>query len=779
MPIGSILGRAVRRTEDPRFLTGTARYTEDVEAHGALHAVFVRSMLASAGILGVATAEASGLPGVEAVFTAADLDLAPLPAAERLNAAFARPLLARDAMRYVGEPVAVVLADTPMHAADAAEAILVDYDPAPVAADPIRAMRPDAPLLFPQAGSNVARDTRFRTKGMRGGALDGAEVVVRGRFVNQRVAPVPMEPNGALAVPDGEGVTLWVPSQAPFFVRDDVCSALGLDPGRVRVIAPAVGGGFGAKGETYPEQIVIVALALRLGRPVRYTETRAENMTSMVHGRGQVQEVELGLMADGRIVGLRADVIQDLGAYPVGTYLPGLTRQMASGVYAIPRIEFRARSVVNHTTPVSAYRGAGRPEATAMLERVMDMAAAELGVDPAEIRRRNFIAPDAFPYRTASGVTYDSGRYAEALDLALSTAGYEGLRHEQRRRREAGETGLLGIGLSTYVEITGWGSEFGSVEVRADGSAIVLTGLSPHGQGHETSLAQIASGILGLPMDAITVVHSDTGLVPRGAGTMGSRSLQLGGSAVHGASQAVLEKARRVAAHLLETAPEDVELVERPGGDGAARLGVVGAPDRSVSWQEVARAASDPGRLPEGMEPGLSGQSDFEPGRNTFPFGAHVAVVEVDVETGFVRLVRHVAVDDCGRIVNPMLVEGQVQGGVAQGAAQALFEEVLFDDDGNPLTGSLMTYGMPSAPDLPDFERAYTETLTPVNPLGAKGIGEAGTVGSTPAVQNAVVDALSHLGVRHIDMPCTPERVWRALREADAPSRTERSSPDG
>jgi carbon-monoxide dehydrogenase large subunit len=769
MPIGSILGRAVRRSEDPRFLTGAAQYSEDVPAEGSLHAVFVRSFFAHARVEEIDASQARAMPGVAGVFTAADLD-ATLPLADDAVApAFRRPLLAKGTVRFVGEPVAVIVADRREQAVDAAEMVLIDYTPLTAVVDATKALEQDAPVLFSEIGTNIARESEFVSEDGGEDPLEGADVVVRGRFLNQRVAPVPMEVNGALAIPDeGGGLTMYVPSQAPFWVRDEVARTLGLDRDAIRVIAPAVGGGFGAKGETYAEQIVTAALALRLGRPVRYVETRTENMTAMVHGRGQVQDVELGAKRDGTMVGLRAHVVADMGAYPVGTFLPQLTRRMAAGVYRIPRVSFRSQAVVTNTTPIGAYRGAGRPEAAAMVERVVDMLAAELGMDPAEIRRRNFIPTDGpWPVVTAAGATYDIGDYHRTLDEALRLSGYGDLRREQAERRARGDAFQLGIGLSTYVEITGYGSEFGSVEVHADGRVTVLTGLSPHGQGHETALAQLISGNLGVPFDSVTVVHSDTGLIPRGEGTSGSRSLQVGGSAVLRAGERVVEKARLVAAHLLEVAAEDVVLHEDEAGDGQARLGVAGAPDRSFSWAELAAAASDPDRLPEGVEPGLVAETDFDTeGNSTFPFGCHVAVVEVDMETGRVRLIRHVAVDDCGRMLNPLLVEGQVHGGVAQGAAQALYEEVLFDEDANPLTANLAAYEMPSAADLPDLESHHTETPTPLNPLGAKGIGEAGTIGSTPAVQNAVIDAVSHLGVRHIDMPLTPERVWRAIREA-------------
>jgi carbon-monoxide dehydrogenase large subunit len=760
-PTGSILGRAVRRTEDPRLLTGAAEYVEDIACEGALHAAFVRSTVAHATIVSIDAGVATPMPGVVGVYTAADFEIRPFTFGTSVQRSYARPVLAKDVVRFVGEELAVVLAETRVQAMDAAEAILVEYDPLPSVVDPAAAIEPDAPLVFPRAGTNVAFDRSWPYRG--GDPLAGSEVVVKARFVNQRLAPAPMETNAILAVPEGDGLKMWIPCQAPFWMRDEIADALGIERDDVRVIAPAVGGGFGAKTATYPEHVVVAALARRVGRPVRYIETRSENLTAMTHGRAQVQDVELGAKHDGTLVGLRVRVVADMGAYPMGTYMPPLTRKMACGVYTIGRVDFHALSVVTNTTPIDSYRGAGRPEATAMLERAMDMLAVELGIDPAEIRRRNFIPNDAFPVKTATDGEYDSGAYGGALDEVLRLAGYDDLRREQGERRARGDAKLLGIGISTYVEVTGWGSEFGAVEVEPDGSVVVLTGVSPHGQGHETAFAQLASDLLKVPMDRVTVRHSDTSLMPKGDGTMGSRSLQLGGSAMWRAGEEVVEKARRIAAHLLEAGIDDVVLSD----DG--RVGIVGAPDRSYTWAELAKVAADPSQLPEGIEPGLRASHEFDGGGNTYPFGAHVAVVEVDAETGRVQVLRHVAVDDCGRIINPMLVEGQQHGGIAQGMAQALFEEVVFDESGNPLTGTLMSYEFPSAADLPSFETSNIETPSPRNPLGAKGIGESGTVGSTPAVQNAVIDAVSHLGVRHIDMPLSPERVWRSIREAAGP----------
>jgi carbon-monoxide dehydrogenase large subunit len=731
--------------EDPPLIRGAARYTDDLAAPGALHAHFVRAGWAHARITGIDVAEAVAAPGIAGVFTAADLGLGTMDAGG-VPEAMARPVLAGDRVRFIGEAVAVVVADTRAHAVDAAELVFVDLEPLAVLVDPLHALDDGAPQLFDDH-PNLA------TEGSIGGpgALDDAEVVVRAEFVNQRVAAVPMEPATALAAPDPDtgGVVLHAPTQAQFFTREAVAGVLGLDEAQVRVIAPAVGGGFGARIATYPEQVVIAALALRVGRPVRYVEPRSETMVAMQHGRGQRQSVELGARRDGTLTGLRVRVTADCGAYPADAVeMPSLTAMMAAGVYGLPKVDFAWRCVVTNTTPIGAYRGAGRPEATALLERAMDMLAAELQIDPAELRRRNLIAPDAFPHETVAGASYDSGDYALPLGRALELAGYDALRAEQAARRERGDVLQLGVGIAVYVELTGFGSEMGECMIEDDGTVTVITGTSPHGQGHETAWAQLVSGTLGVALDEVRVVHSDTGRVARGQGTMGSRSLQVGGSAVQGAAREVLEQAKRLAAHELEADERDIEVVPGRG------IGVRGAPGSVRSWAQLAAVA--------GAER-LAAVHDFETPDSTYPFGAHVAVVEVDVETGLARLVRHVAVDDAGRITNPRLAEGQIHGGIAQGAAQALFEEIAFDEDGNCITGSLASYAIVSAADLPMFETERTETPTPRNPLGAKGIGESGTIGATPAVWNAVVDALAHLGVTTIDMPATPQRVWQAI----------------
>ncbi len=759
-PINGEYGTAVRRREDPPLIKGTGAYTDDVRLPGELHAVFVRAEMAHAELTGVETEAAAAASGVVGVFTAGDLDLNALPPGPMAPDDLLRPILASDRVRFQGEAIAVVVASTREQAVDAAELVVVDYEPLEVVVDPEAALADDATLLFPDKGSNLA----FQM-GPHGedDVLAEADVVVRSRFVNQRLAAVPMEPAGAVAAPDSDtgGVLLYAPVQAPHAARDIVAGSLGLDKEQVRVIVPNVGGGFGARIAAYPEQVLVAALALRLGRPVRYLESRWETMIAMQHGRAQVQDVELGARSDGTLVGVRVRVIADCGAYPGdAVIMPFLTGQMASGVYRIPRVDYAFRCAVTNTTPIGAYRGAGRPEATALIERAMNQLAVRLDIDPAELRRRNFIPPEDFPHKTQAGATYDSGEYEQALDRVLEAAGYDDLRAEQARRRESGDQRQLGIGLATYVELTGLGVEMGTCSVADDGKVTVKTGTSPQGQGHETTWAQLVSWTLGVPMADVVVVHSDTARVARGMGTMGSRTLQVGGSAMINATREVLAKGRELAAHLLEASVDDVTVVPGKG------LGVAGDPASVVSWAQLAAAAADPSQLPEGMEPGLDAEADFETPDSSYPFGAHVSVVEVDVETGMTRLVRHVTVDDSGRIANPLLAEGQIHGGIAQGVAQALYEGMAYDEDGNCLTGSLVSYALPTAAELPWFETARTETPSPLNPLGAKGIGESGAIGATPAVWNAVVDAVAHLGVDNVDMPATPMRVWEAIRAA-------------
>src|SRR5438132_4611258 len=757
-PPGSLLGNAVRRVEDPEILLGRAGYVDDLDLPGVLHLAFVRSTVAHAEVRSIDVSEAAAVPGVAGVFSAADLDGPVAPGLMVVNPDFARPPLARGKVRFVGDMVAVVAAESRAAAVDAAELVVVDSEPLPAVVDPEAATEPGAPLQFEALGTNVAAGSR---EAGDDDPLAGAEVVVRGRFENQRMAVLPMEGNAIAVVPgdarDSYDLTVYVATQMPHGWRNQAVEMFGLDPARLRVVAPYVGGAFGGKAGVAPEHGVALAVALRLGRAVKWVETRSENLVAMPHGRGQVQYVELGLRRDGSIVGLRCRIVGDGGAYAgFGGALAGwTTKLMAQGPYRIPRIGYDVATVATNTTPMGAFRGAGRPEATAFLERILDMAADELGLDPAEIRRRNFLPADGFPHHTLMGATYDSGDYDAALTEALRLVGYDALRGEQEERRRRGDRLLLGIGVAAYVEVTagGNGQEWGSVEVLPDGSVTVKVGTSAHGQGHATAFAMLVADRLGVAMEAVRFVQSDTAAVPTGGGTGGSRSLQLGGSAVAGAADPVLAAGRALAAQLLEASEGDIVVTD--GG----RLGVAGVPARALSWAELATAGEKQGTP-------LMAEPDFAQPGTTFPSGAHVAVVEVDTETGLVRPVRHVAVDDCGRVLNPLLVEGQQHGGIAQGIGQALWEAIAYDGDGNPLTATLADYGMPSAAELPSFEAAGTETPTPLNPLGAKGIGESGTVGSMPAVHNAVVDALSHLGVRHIDTPLSPERVWRAIRAA-------------
>ena len=757
------MGNAVLRREDPDLLTGRARFVADMAPAGTLHLAFVRSTTAHARIGSVESAEAREVAGVVDVLTAGDLAIAPQPLFITLPPEISRLPLTGKA-RYVGDPIAAVVAESPGAAVDGAELVEVDYEPLPAVTDPFEALAPGAAVVFEAHGSNQASELKLNAEA---GSLTGHDLVVSGRVVNHRMAAAPIEPSAVLAVPGvgdgGDGVTLWCTTQRPHDTRDVVAAALEEPPDRVRVIAPAVGGGFGAKGSAYPEFVVAAWLARRLDRPVRWVETRTENLTNMTQGRDHVHDLDLGLTRDGRFCWLRMRVTADVGAYPgIGALLPFFTMTMASGPYRIPAVDFEAVSVITNKAPIFPFRGAGRPEATVSLERIADLAAAELGMDPAELRRRNLLAPDEFPLTTPTGANMDSGDYARGLDLALEAAGYEDLRAEQALRRARGDRRLLGIGVSVYVEVTAGGlyQEFGSVTVEADGTVTARVGTAPQGQGHVTAFSQILSEVLGVAPERVRIICGDTGEVPTGQGTVASRSLQVGGSAVWTAANEVLDQSRRLAASLLEADAADI--VVAPGG-----LAVAGVPARAVSWAELA-AAAQTGDAAAGGEGsgGLAAAVDFDQGEATYPFGAHVAVVEIDADTGDTRLLRHVAVDDCGRILNPMLVRGQVHGGVATGVSQALYEQSLYDGDGNPRNTNFADYAIPAASELPRFETHHTETPTPLNPLGAKGIGESGTIGSTPAVQSAVLDALAPLGITHLDMPYTPQRVWRAIAAA-------------
>lgn len=757
MSSGSILGAAVKRAEDPRFITGNGRFLADMEVEGALWMIPVRSDIAHGELGEIDLDAARSVDGVVDVYVGGRLGMRPLPVgAPGLDDHTRRDAIAVDRVRFVGDIVAVVVAETKQSAVDAAHLVWPEIEPLSAMTDTEAALAKDAVVIFPELGTNIIYDRGERNES----ALAAAEVVVTTRVVNQRLAAVPMEPNGAIAIPreDG-GLEAWVGSQSAAAHRRGFSAVLGLDPSLVRVRVPDVGGGFGAKIGFYAEQALCGAIALDLGRPIRWEEDRRENLIAMSHGRAQVSEVRLGSTREGVLTGVAIRVTQDAGAYPqFGAYLPEFSRRMAVGPYLIPEVEFLWQSVVTNTTPVHAYRGAGRPEATMALERAMDLLADELEIDPAELRRLNFISPEAFPHVTAVGERYDSGDYEAALDLALSVAGYDDLRREQAQRRERGEPRMLGIGVSSYVEITAGGGreEWSAVEVHPDGSASVFSGAVSNGQGHETTFAQIVSEILHLPLDAVDLVQGDTDFAPHGGGTMASRSLQIAGSAVLTAGRRTLHKARSIYAFHREAALDDIVQFD----DG--RIGVVGVPDSGMTLGEIARVAADFSNLPEDMEPGLRGEDTWEQDEATFPFGTHISVVEVDTETGNVRIVRHVACDDAGVILNRLVVDGQVHGGIAQGIGQALLEEFIYDGNG-PATGNLTTYLIPTATSFPTFTVAHTETATDQNPLGAKGIGEAGTIGSAPAVVNAVVDALSTFGVRDLTMPLTPHRIWTAI----------------
>jgi len=763
----SILGTRVLRTEDPRFLTSGGVYTEDVvddRLAGACHVFFVRSPVAHARIQSIDVTVARGAPGVVGVYTAADLaDLPTIEPSPMFNGQMVHPVLASDKVRHVGDPVAIVVTDQAYQGEDAVELVDVDYDPLPAVVDLADAVAGQV-LLYEAAGTNVAANFGDASQ-LDEHLFDECEVVTTRTIMNQRVAPAPMETRAAAAVWGEDGrLTAWIPNQGAQGTQSGLAGLLGIPTEKVRIITPDVGGAFGAKFGADPEHAIVAWVARELGRPARWTETRYENLIAMTHGRAQQQTVTIGGTRDGTVLAYRLEIVQDSGAYVrIGAMLPFLTILMTPGPYAIPRAEAVAKSVVTTTTALGAYRGAGRPEATAALERAMDLFAAEIGLDPADVRRRNLLPPFTEPHRTAFGALYDSGDYVVALDKALAAAGYDELRKEQAERRGRGDPVALGIGLASYVEITGMGDgedippeENATVEVHADGTATILTGTSPHGQGHATAWAMLASEELGIPVDKITLKWGDTDLVPEGGGTGGSRSLQHGGSAVRQAAQELIEVARERAAHELEASPADLQFnAERSAFE------VAGDPDASVPLAGLAE------------EERLLVRTVFTQPGATFPFGTHVAVVEVDTETGKVFLRRMVTVDDAGFVLNPLLAEGQRHGGIAQGAAQAFLEEVVYDGDGNPLTASFADYPFLSATEVPSFELAEMQTRTSYNPLGVKGIGEAGTIGATPAVQNAVVDAVAHLGVRHIDMPASPQRVWQAIRDANGNSGSE------
>jgi carbon-monoxide dehydrogenase large subunit len=759
----SILGNRVLRKEDPKFLTSGAVYTADLDdprLADAAYVTYVRSTVASGAIDSVDVSEARTLPGVLAVYTADDVaELTQLQALVPLfpPPMMTRPWLAKDVVRFVGEPIVAIVTETKAQGEDAAEAVMIDYSPTPAVVD-LEAAATNETLVYPEVGTNVGVDfVAFQMmKGVTDDSFfDGCDVVVRQRIVNNRVAAAPLEGRSVAALWEGDNLVFWISNQQPHSIWGALQKVYELTPETCRVISPDVGGGFGLKMEGTPEEMLVPWLSKQLGRPIRWTETRTENMIGHAHGRDQIQQVAIGGSRDGDVLAYRIEALGGTGAYcMLGGFLPFFTHVMSAGVYDIPKIETAAKSVVTNTAPIVAFRGAGRPEATAAIERAIDLFAAEIGKDAVEVRRRNLIKKDAFPFTTPVGTVYDTGDYEAALDLVLEHADYAALRKEQQRRRDAGETKQLGIGVSVYVEITAGpapgSTEWGKVVVNSDGSATIYSGSFSHGQSHATAFAMLVSEQTGIPMDDITLVQGDTAVVPKGSGTNASKSLQAGGSAVFLAAGTVVDKAREIAADLLEASASDVVL-DKAGGV----FHVQGTPTVHKTWTEVVAAAGG----------ALDAETDATAGAS-FPFGAHLVVVELDTETGEIDVQRIVTCDDAGKILNPILVEGQRHGGIAQGIAQALIEEVRYDEDGNPLTSNFADYGIISTTELPSYELIPLETPTPNNPLGAKGIGESGAIGSTPALQSAVCDALAHFGIRHIDIPTSPQKVWAAIHAA-------------
>ncbi|CAA9571540.1 MAG: Aerobic carbon monoxide dehydrogenase (quinone), large chain [uncultured Thermomicrobiales bacterium] len=785
MVLSKYAGASVRRKEDPRLITGSSTYVDDVKLPGLLSLALVRSPYAHARINGIDATAALATPGVVAVVTGADLErllknqVAPRgeggetvsnspggesetgehanePESGEIPTPVVHPL-AIDTVRFVGHAVAAVVAESAAVAEDAVDLVEVDYEPLEAVTDPYAAMADGAPLLYEEVPNNIST-REGATIGDVDAAFAGAAITAKARIRAQRLAPLPMEPRGVLAAPDPitRGLTVWTSTQAPHWNRNDIAEALGLSQNQVRCIAPEVGGGFGAKIGTYPEDLIVPAVAMRLGRPVKWIETRSENFLVTNHGRNQWADIAIAADETGKILALRGDVVLDSGAYPKALDLAWATWVMSTGCYDIPALDYHVTGVYTNTMANGAYRGAGRPEAAYYVERAIDLLADAGGFDPVEVRRRNFLQPEQFPYRTHSGERYDTGDYEKPLAKATELIGYEELRRRQAELRAQGR--YLGIGVASYVEICGFGPyESATLRVEPGGAVTIFTGISPHGQGQETTFSQLAAQHLGADFDQVVVHHGDTGNTPQGNGTMGSRGLAVGGAALMLAIATVREKASRVAAHMLEAAVEDIELV-----DGTFR--VRGVPDRGVTLAEIAKVSYS-GDAAD-LEVGLEATEFFRPDDKTFPFGTHIAVVEVFPETGEVKIERYVSVDDCGFIVSPLLVTGQVHGGLAQGIGQALFEELHYDASGELITGTLNDYAMPRAVAFPEFETHHTETRTPLNPLGSKGIGEAATIGSTPAIANAVIDALEPWDVTHLDTPFIPEKVWRAIQGA-------------
>ena len=772
------IGRPRQRKEDPRLVTGQTRWTDNIQLAGMLHLAFVRSPMPHARIERLDVTPALSRPGVIAAFTGKDfLSAGPLPCAWPVTADMVHPdhrALAVDEVRYAGDAVAVVVARDRYAAADAIEAVEVDYSPLPPVLDLEEALR-DQVLVHADKGTNKCFTWPFAA-GDIDAAFTGAEVVVSRRFRQQRLIPNAMEPRSVVVDPNSAAgqYTVYSATQIPHILRLMLALTSGIGEHKLRVVAPDVGGGFGSKLNVYAEELAALLVAQRLGRPVKWTESRREGYQATIHGRDQIQDISVAADRDGRLRGLKVSLLADMGAYLqlVTPGVPLLGAFMYPAIYRMDAYSFECTGVFTTKTPTDAYRGAGRPEATFAIERVMDELAVELGVDPLLLRRRNWIPHDAFPYTSVAGLTYDSGDYERATDRAVELFGYEALRAEQARRRASADTVQLGIGISTYTEMCGLapsrvlgslsygagGWEAASIRMLPSGKVEVVTGSSPHGQGHVTSWSQIAADVLGVPFEDVEVIHGDTESSPQGMDTYGSRSLVVGGIAVYRAAEKVLEKARSIAAHQLEAAEDD--LVFESGS-----FSVRGSPDAKVSIQEVALATFAAHNLPDGVEPTLNASFVMDPENFSFPHGTHLAAVEVDTETGFVRLRSYVAVDDVGNVVNPLIVDGQVHGGIVQGIAQALFEEAVYDPDGNLISGTMADYLVPSAADVPRLTTDRTVTPATSNPLGVKGVGEAGTIASTPAVVNAVLDAIRHRGVSDIAMPCTPERVWRALSE--------------
>ncbi|MDE2820569.1 MAG: molybdopterin-dependent oxidoreductase [Chloroflexota bacterium] len=764
MVLRSMVGASVKRKEDPGLITGSGKYVGDLKLPGMCHVAFVRSPYAHAKIRGIDGSAAAAREAVVAVVTGEDLrdqyEPVPMAGGEEALANYSHLALSVDHVRHIGEAVAAVIAVTDQDAEDALDDVEVDWEELPAAADLLDAYNGESETIFKNRDDNIPSAGGNKTDDVDE-VFANAPHVISQRISSQRVAGVPMEVRAVAAAPDAVtgGITLWSSTQIPHGVRSALATTLRLPENSLRVIAPNVGGGFGVKNALYPEEIAIAKLAQIHNIPLKWAGTRAEHFLSTTQGRSQIADASVAVDDEGRILGLRLHVIAELGVYPPFYDIAFLTGMMATGNYDIQAVDFKASNVFTNTVAVAAYRGAGRPEAIYYMERMIELVAAELGMDPADVRRKNYIKPEQFPYKTPTGSTYDTGNYEANLDTALETANYTALRQEQAQRRAEDSDTLLGIGMATYVEMCGFGPyESGQVRVEPSGTVTVFTGTSPHGQGLQTTFAQIVADEIGANYEDIIVRHGDTGSQPMGVGTFGSRSLAVGGSSILRASEKVRDKAIKIAAHVLEASPGDIEFA-----DGEYR--VKGVPSRSLSLTEIAsRAYSD--RLPEDIDPGLEATDFFKPPNFIYPFGTHVAVVEIERDTGIIRLREFYSVDDCGPRISPLLVEGQIHGGLAQGIGQALLEEVIFDESGQLLTGTMMDYAMPRADDFPHFTINKTVTETTLNPLGVKGIGEAATIGSTPAVVNAVMDALAPYGVRHLDMPLTSRKVWEAIHGA-------------